>query len=36
MKLRVMINGLGMPVEFKLTPGQAADIGIPQEKWTRG
>lgn len=25
-KLHVLVNGLGMPVEFKLTPGQAADI----------
>jgi transposase len=25
-KLHVVVNGLGMPVEFKLTPGQAADI----------
>jgi transposase len=25
-KLHAVVNGLGMPVEFKLTPGQAADI----------
>ena len=25
-KLHVVVNGLGMPVDFKLTPGQAADI----------
>ena len=25
-KLHVLVNGLGLPVEFKLTPGQAADI----------
>jgi transposase len=25
-KLHVAVNGLGMPVELKLTPGQAADI----------
>jgi len=25
-KIHVLVNGLGMPVEFKLTPGQAADI----------
>jgi transposase len=25
-KLHVLVNGLGMPVEFKLTPGQVADI----------
>ena len=25
-KLHVTVNGLGMPVELKLTPGQAADI----------
>jgi transposase len=25
-KLHVVVNGLGLPVEFKLTPGQAADI----------
>lgn len=25
-KLHVCVNGLGLPVEFKLTPGQAADI----------
>lgn len=25
-KLHVLVNGLGMPVEFKLTPRQAADI----------
>jgi len=24
-KLHVLVNGLGLPVEFKLTPGQAAD-----------
>ncbi len=25
-KLHVLVNGLGLPVELKLTPGQAADI----------
>jgi transposase len=25
-KLHVLVNGLGMPVELKLTPGQAADV----------
>ena len=25
-KLHLVVNGLGMPVEFKLTPGRAADI----------
>jgi transposase len=25
-KLHVCVNGLGLPVEFKLTPGQAADV----------
>src|SRR6266403_6197063 len=25
-KLHVVVNGLGLPVEFRLTPGQAADI----------
>jgi transposase len=25
-KLHVVVNGLGMPVDFKLTPGQAADV----------
>ena len=25
-KLHVVVNGLGLPVEFKLTPGQAADV----------
>lgn len=25
-KLHVIVNGLGMPVDFRLTPGQAADI----------
>jgi transposase len=25
-KLHVLVNGLGLPVEFKLTPGQSADI----------
>jgi transposase len=25
-KLHLVVNGLGLPVEFKLTPGQAADI----------
>jgi transposase len=25
-KLHLVVNGLGMPVEFKLTPGQVADI----------
>src|SRR5438270_9237805 len=25
-KIHVVVNGLGLPVEFKLTPGQAADI----------
>jgi len=25
-KLYVLVNGLGMPVELKVTPGQAADI----------
>jgi len=25
-KIHVLVNGLGMPVELKLTPGQAADI----------
>ena len=25
-KLHVLVNGLGMPVELELTPGQAADI----------
>jgi transposase len=25
-KLHVVVNGLGLPVEFRLTPGQAADV----------
>src|SRR5262249_20021876 len=25
-KLHVLVNGLGLPVELKLTPGQSADI----------
>jgi transposase len=25
-KLHVLVNGLGLPVEFKLTPGQTADV----------
>lgn len=25
-KLHVLVNGLGLPVELKLTPGQAADV----------
>jgi transposase len=25
-KLHIVVNGLGMPVDFKVTPGQAADI----------
>jgi transposase len=25
-KLHVVVNGLGMPVDFKLTPGQVADV----------
>jgi transposase len=25
-KLHLLVNGLGMPVEFRLTPGQAADV----------
>jgi hypothetical protein len=25
-KLHVLVNGLGLPVELKMTPGQAADI----------